>query len=261
MRMSSDAARELYPVVKPPTWSYFRDGFENASPVRSPAWRRVGLWAVDRLSGRLGDQWLRQTWEKNGRLPGGMALAIGHQAAYFELIELALWVEILCDCEGFADLLRSLKRDPREEVIPHLRLEFEVGALAAAAGYGVRFERPIADSTKTSDITIDLNKDESLLVEARVILQDDRAKAINRFTDRAFPGIQHICTEYDVECNGDLTEVLDDPELAELLENLKTHARLVVLWRVVIRVGVGGGGVGRQGRSSAGRWSSGRSSI
>lgn len=65
-------------------------------------------------------------------------------------------------------------------MVPHVRLELEAGALAAAAGYGVRFERPIADSTKTSDITIDLDKDESLLVEARVILQDHRASTEKR---------------------------------------------------------------------------------
>ncbi len=156
-----------------------------------------------------------------------MAWAVGHPAAYFELIELALWLEILCDREGFADLLRSLKRDPREDVVPHFRLELEVGALATAAGYGVRFERPIADSTKTSDITIDLDEGQSLLVEARVILQDDRAVAINRFTDHAFQSIQDICQQHEVECSGDLTEILNDLELAELLDNIATHAQLV----------------------------------
>jgi hypothetical protein len=234
--MSSEA--ELDPVsnIPPPSWSYFRDGFENASTVRSPAWRRVGLWAVDRLSERLTDGWPRRTWEKNGQLPGGMAWAVGHPAAFFELIELALWLEVLCDRGGFADLLRSLKRDPREDVVPHLRLELEVGALAAAAGYGVRFERPIAGSTKTSDITIDLSKDESLLVEARVILPDERTVAINRFTDHAFPGIQRICTEFGVECSGDLVEVLDDLKFAELLENVETHARLVSVGGVAPRL-------------------------
>jgi hypothetical protein len=156
-----------------------------------------------------------------------MELAIGHPAAYFELIELALWLEVLREREGFADVLRPLKQDPRQDVVPHVRLELEVGALAAAAGYGVRFEGPIAGSTKTSDVAINLNKDESLLVEARVILQDDRAVAINRFTDQAFLGIQHICSQYAVECSGDLTAVLDDPTLAELLDSVKTHARLV----------------------------------
>jgi hypothetical protein len=175
----------------------------------------------------LGDDWPTRTWEKNGRLPGGMALAIGHPAAYFELIELAIWLEVVSDCEGFADLLRSLKRDAREDVVPHLRLELEVGALAVAAGYGVRFERPVPDSSKTSDITIDLAEGESLLVEARVMLPDDRAVAVNRFTDRAFRSIEDLCQEYEVECSGDLTEVLDGPKLAELLETVETHARLV----------------------------------
>jgi len=167
------------PNIPPPTWAFFRDGFESAPPVRSEAWRQVGLWAVDRLSARLGDDWPTRTWEKNDQLPCGMALAIGHPVAYFELIAL----ELLCGCEGFADVCRSLKRDARDDVVPHLRLELEVGALAAAAGYGVRFERPIPDSSKTSDITIDLEGGQSLLVEARVILRDDRAAAINRFTD------------------------------------------------------------------------------
>lgn len=234
--MPSEAQRDPVSNVPSPSWSYFRDGFENASPLRSPAWRQVGVWAVDRLSTRLGDDWPCRTWEKSGQLPGGMALAVGHPAAYFELIELALWLEVLCDREGFADLARSLKRDPREDVVPHVRLELEVGALAAAAGYGVRFERPIADSTKTSDITIDFGTDESLLVEARVILQDDRAVAINRFTDRAFPAIQHICVEYNVECSGDLAEVLDGVELAELLDNVEAHARLVKVGGITPRL-------------------------
>jgi hypothetical protein len=225
--MPPDAQADPARNVPPPSWAYFRDGFENAGPVRSPAWRRVGLWAADRLSKRLGDDWPQRTWEKYGQLPGRMELAIGHPAAYFEFAELALWLEVLCDREGFADVIRPLKQDPRQDVVPHVRLELEVGALAAAAGYGVRFERPIADSTKTSDVAIDLDKDESLLVEARVVLQDDRAVAINRFTDRAFPGIQSICSQYAVECSGDLSEVLDDSKLAELLDNVETHARLV----------------------------------
>jgi hypothetical protein len=156
-----------------------------------------------------------------------MASAIGHPVAYFELIELALWLEVLCDCDGFADLCRPLKQDPREDVVPHLRLELEVRALAAAAGYGVHFERPIPYSTKTSDITIDL--DDTLLVEARVILQDKRTVASNSFTDEAFGGIQNICSRYDVDCSGYLTAILDDPELVELLDTVEAHARLVKL--------------------------------
>lgn len=184
-----------------------------------------------------------------------MALAIGHPAAYFELIELALWLEVLCDCEGFAHLRRSLKRDAREDVVPHLRLELEVGALAAAVGYGVRFERPIQGSVKTSDITIDLETGQSMLVEARVIFRDERAVAINRFTDQAFHGIQMICGEHEVECSGDITEVLDDPELAELLDSVETHARLARIGGVTPRLLLHGATlqITRRGSSSAKR--------
>ena len=237
--------------VSPPSWSYFRDGFEKAPSFRSTAWRQVGAWATDRLSTRLGDDWPRRTWEKYGQLPGGMELAIGHPAAYFEFVELALWLEVLCDREGFADVLRPLKRDPRQGVVPHLRLELEVGALAMDAGYGVRFERPVPDSSKTSDITIDLDKEESLLVAARVILQDDRAVAINRFTDQAFPGIQTICSQYQVDCSGDLSEVLDDSKLAELLDSIEAHARLVKVGGVTPRVILHGAALQVSGRGAA----------
>jgi hypothetical protein len=181
-----------------------------------------------------------------------MALAIGHPVAYFELIELALWLEVLSGCEGFADLLRSLKRDARDDVVPHLRLELEVGALAAAAGYGVRFERPIPDSSKNSDVTIDLDNGQSLLVETRVVLQDDRAVAINHFTDLAFRSIQDICQEYEVECSGHITEVLDDPRLAELLDTVESHARLVKVGFVTPRVSLHGANlrVGQPGTSA-----------
>lgn len=217
----------LRPELEPPTWSFFRESFHDAPPGRPAAWRIVGLWAVERLSERLGDDWPQRTYEKLGRLPCGMAWAGGHTVAYVEFIEPALWLELLSTCDGFARVRDALRRDPREEQIPHLRLQLEVGALAARAGYGVRFERTVPGSSKTSDITIDPEKGQSLLVEARVLLQDDRAVAINHFTDRAFRRIQTICREREVECSGDIAEVLHDPQLAELLDLVDGHARLV----------------------------------
>jgi hypothetical protein len=71
----------------------------------------VGVWAVERLAARLGSDWPERTWTKHGELPGGMALAIGHPVAYFELIELALWLELLDGCDGFADVCRPLKQE------------------------------------------------------------------------------------------------------------------------------------------------------
>src|SRR5665213_1046063 len=224
----SSRVPELPPGVPPPTWSYFRDAFEDA-PSRSAAWRTTGLWAVERLSKRLGDDWPERAWEKNGRLPGGMALAIGHPVAYVELLELAARSELLSDCEGFADVFRPLHRDPREDQLLHLRLELAVGALADQAGYGVRFERPIRGSSKHSDITIDLEDGQSLLVEARVLLPDARSVAINEFSERAFQDVHDVEWLHDVQCDGEFTEVLGDGKLSELLEALEVRVRLVKL--------------------------------
>jgi hypothetical protein len=181
-----------------------------------------------------------------------MAYAGSHTVAYAEFVELALRLELLCNHEGFAPVRDALKCDPREQQIPHLRLQLEVGALASKAEYGVRFERPIPDSSKISDITIDLNKDESLLVEAMVVLPDDRAVAINRFTDEAFQSIQMICGKHGVECSGDISEVLDEPKLAELLGTVETHAQMVKAGGVTPRLQMHGAQlqVSRRGSSA-----------
>jgi hypothetical protein len=213
--------------LPPPSWAYFRDSLEQAAPAQTAAWRKVGLWAVARLEGHLGKEWPERAWEKNGRLPSGMAYVAGHPDAYVAVVELALWLAILCDCEGFADVRRPLKRDAREDVVLHARLELEVGALAFAAGHIVQFERPVPHSSRTSDVCIGLENEQSLLVEARVLLQDQGSVAINSFTDRAFPAIQDICSVYSVDCSGDLSRVLEDADLADLLDVIERHARLV----------------------------------
>jgi hypothetical protein len=118
--------------VRAPRWEFFRELFQDAPRGRSDAWRQVGLWAVDHLSERLGDGWPERAWRKNGRLPAGMAWAGSHTVAYAERVELALRLELLSDCEGFARVRDPLKQVPREDQIPHIRLQLEVGALAAA---------------------------------------------------------------------------------------------------------------------------------
>lgn len=213
--------------IPPPGWSFFRESFENGPSGRPKAWRTVGCWAVDRLSERLGADWPERAYEKLGRLPAGMAWAGSHTAAYVELVELALRLELLCNCEGFARIRDSIKQDPREEQIPHLRLQLEVGALAQRAGYGVRFERPIDGGNKTSDVNIDLPDGQSLLVETRVLLLDEHSVAINRFTDRAFEKIHRVESLHDAQCDGELREVIDDEKLGEVVNAVEARARLV----------------------------------
>jgi hypothetical protein len=218
-----DPARD----IAPPSWWDFRDAFENPPADRSAARRQVGVWAADRLSERLGEEWPQRTFSALGQLPGGMKWAGIHMVTYAKFVELALWLELLCSCEGFARVRDALKQDPREEQILHLRLQLEVGALAASAGYRVQFERPIPDSLKKSDITIDLAEGKSLLVEAQVVLQDQSTVVINNFTDKAFRAIQDIRMTHEVDCSGDLKEVLNDTDLADLLDVIEKHARLV----------------------------------
>jgi hypothetical protein len=156
-----------------------------------------------------------------------MGYAISHTSAYFELVQLALWLELLSHLQGFADIRRTLRSDAREDVVPHVRLQLEVGALAVAAGHGVRFEPPVPDSARNSDISIELADEERFLVEARVLLPDRRTVTQNELSDRALTALQRLASRLDVDCAGDITRPLQDDELAELLERVSAHARLV----------------------------------
>jgi hypothetical protein len=213
--------------IPPPSWSFFREAFEKAPAGRSDAWRTAGLWAVERLRERLGDDWPERAWQQNRRLPCGMAWAGSHTVAYAELVELALQLELLCDCEGFARVRDTLQKDPREQHLYHSRLQLEIGALADRAGYAVRFERPIPGSSRSSDVTIDSSDGTALLVEARVLLPDNRTVAIDDFTERAFTYIHNLESHYGVRCDGEFTQILNSTELAELLDTVDTHCRLV----------------------------------
>jgi hypothetical protein len=155
-----------------------------------------------------------------------------HTVAYVELVQLALQLELLCDCVGAAPLRDALKQDPRDQQVPHLRLQLEVGALAARVGYGVRFERPIEGSKKKADVNIDLPGGESLVVEAAVVLPDERTVAIDRFSEQAFARVHEIEFVYDAHCTGEIIRVLDDDELADVLEAVDTSARLLAIGAV-----------------------------
>ena len=219
-------AQPEYRKDVPPTWDHFTQHFADAPGGYSDAWREVGVWAVERLREHLGRDWPARTFVRHGRLPGGMSYAITHRVAYFELVQLALWLEMLCGCEGFADIRRTLRADARDNVFPHVRLQLEVGALAAAAGHGVRFEPPVPNSQRNSDISIELADKQRLLVEARVLLPDRHTVTQNELTDRALTALQRTASRLDIDCAGDLTRPLQDSELAELLEHVSAHARL-----------------------------------
>ncbi len=212
-----------------PTRKYFTDCFDRVPYGRTDAWRTVGLWAVERLNAHLGAAWPATTFRRHGALPGGMAYAGAHSVAYFELVQLALWLELLSGVHGFASIRRTLRTDAREAVFPHLRLQLEVGALAVAAGHDVRFEPPIPGSERVGDVSVGLPEGQRILVEARVLMQDERTVAQNEQTDRALRALQRAASQLDVDCSGDLSRRLDDQELEEVLDQVRAHARLVQL--------------------------------
>ena len=194
---------------------------------RPSAWVEAGRWAIDRVSQMLGEGWPERVWEEHSDLPSGIAIASWHTVAYAELLELALRLQLLNDCPRFVPLRRALKTDAREEQVQHLRIQLEVAALALRDGYPVEFEPPIPGSEKRADLAVNLNGAEPLIVETRAVLPDSDMRTVNEFTDELFPKISWVTTPHGVQCSGTVSEVLDEHDSAELLDEIKVRARLV----------------------------------
>jgi hypothetical protein len=59
-----------------------------------------------------------------------------------------------------------------------------------------------------------------------VLLPDQRTVELNNFTDTAFRRVQQLCLKYGIDCAGDIEEILEEPQLDELLRSIEDHARL-----------------------------------
>lgn len=208
-----------------PSWRQLQGLFRSSQ--RSGAWRRVGEWALDKLSEQLGEHWPASVWAKYSRLPGGLAFASTHTVAYAELVELALRMELLRDSVRFVPLRRALQTDPREELVRHLRLQLEVGALALRDGYSSEFEPSIPGGERRGDLAIDLAGAGPAVIETRAVLPDAGAVAVSEFTDRLFPEINWIVSRHGASCHGTVSEILDRRASEELLAEIEARARLV----------------------------------
>lgn len=211
----------------PPDWDALIDGFTNAPPGRSDAWRTTGSWALERLREHLGEHWPRRTFERHRALPADIAWSATHVVACANMIELALRLMLLSGCDGFADARRPLLRDAREESYQHVCLQLEVGGLGISAGHDVRFEPPVPESKKNADVEIAVQGGERIVVETQVQLAAERARATDDFSAATFPRIQEAARRHGAVCGGDLGRVLSEDEAAELLEAVEAYARLL----------------------------------
>jgi hypothetical protein len=194
---------------------------------RPTSWKAVGLWAVDRLEERLGAEWPVTAWEKFGRLPAGISYSVSHTAAYVELVELALRLELCQFVNRFPSVQRTLASNPNEDEVQHLRLQLEVAALAKHAGHGIEFEPPVSFGPKRADIELSLPGRTPVLVETRVILMPGDMRAIQQFSDDVFIRLRTIASRYGLICEGEVGQLLDTEETDAFLADVDRHARLI----------------------------------
>ena len=182
------------------------------------------------LESQVEDEWLSRTIQKYLQentdyiLPSIVVLASSHTIALAELLELTLGLELLNPADGIDQLQTILDRDPSPGQLMHLRLQLEVGALAAHAGQHVTFELPSKEGSGPADVVMGLDV-EKVVVEAKAILLDDPTRVHHDSTDRLFERLHEFELRYQVECAGDFEEKLEGADLESFLLTAEVCAR------------------------------------
>jgi hypothetical protein len=133
------------------------------------------MWALDELERRMGNDWLERYWEASDHVPGEVDLGSTHVAAFGTLIELALRLDLLDGVSGAGKVQREMKVDRRDDRRRHCRLQLEVAALGARAGYTVAFEDKLKPGMPPSDVVLTRGPD-WLRVETFAIVQAKKAQ-------------------------------------------------------------------------------------
>jgi len=216
----------IFEHVPPLSWEILREMMVRGTG-RAESWVRAGLWALDVLRTRLGDDWPAEVARKN---PSGgapqLAWASGHVVAYAEVLELALRLELLGDVAGIAKVRRVLRTDPRPAQLLHSEMQLEVAGLALSSGMTPELEP--ASSQRPADVAFAID-DQRLVVETRAMLTSDDWRGENDWNDGVFERIRQIEMAHGIRCEGEISVFLDEHQIERLLREIETRARLVAM--------------------------------
>ncbi len=155
-------------------WTNVGECLDRAN--RSDAYDRAARWALETLQGRLGGNWLsRATAKGGGKAPFGLHLLGSHTLALVDALEWALRLELSDECNGSADFLRDLLRDPRPGRILHSRSQLTVAGLAQRLGWQVELE-PSGEGRAPGDLALS-GPSGPLLAEIRVLTQSSLGRS------------------------------------------------------------------------------------
>lgn len=192
----------------------------------SEAWRQTGAWAFHVLEAQLGEDWPETVCAKNptGGAPQ-LAWAAGHVAAYAQMLELALRLDLLKHVGGYAKVRRVLRSDPRPPQLTHCEIQLETAGLALRSGLSPELE-PAPLGERPADIAMRI-EGQPVVVEARAILTSDDRRDENARTEEVFERVHRIESKHGVRCEGEISVRLDGKDTEVLLDAIETRARLV----------------------------------
>jgi hypothetical protein len=211
--------------VPPLSWDVLHSMMASSNGW-SEAWRQTGDWALDVLEGQLGPDWPELVRNKNptGGAPM-LAWAAGHVSAYVSLVELALRLDLLKGCPGFAKARTAIRSDPRPGQLVASEMQLEVAGLALRIGCNPTLE-PSHEGCRPADIAFETKTGE-YIVEARAVLTSAAWEGGSEWTDALFEDIRQVESRYAVRCEGEVSRVLNDDARKLLLEAIETRAQLV----------------------------------
>lgn len=119
---------------------------------RHDAYTNAGFWALEMLHRRLGEDWLPRAVSRSGdAFPLALDRLGSHTLALAEALEWAIRLELSADWDGYADVLRDLRRDPRTARLLHTRAQLTVATVASRLGWAVKLE-PSREKRRPADL-------------------------------------------------------------------------------------------------------------
>ena len=161
------------PESVPPGWTDVAALLARAD--RHDAYARAGFWALEMLHERLGEDWLpRAVSKSDGSFPLALDLLGSHTLALAEALEWAIQLELSTDCDGWADVLRDLRRDPRTARLLHTRAQITVAGVASRLGWAAKLE-PSRENRRPADVAFSAPTG-TVSVEIRVLTHSVSAR-------------------------------------------------------------------------------------
>jgi hypothetical protein len=191
------------------------------------ATRDVGVWALNVLERELGKSWPEDAYQRTGAVPSIVMMGPTHAQVYGELIELALRLQLLGKRPRFVAVRNGLRRDHRDAWRLHSRVQLEVAGLALQEGLAVAFEPTGQSGAPPADLSL-VGPAGPMLIEARVLLKDDVARAADAFWDVLFFRLLALEATHNVKVSGELLAPLEGAQLDSWLAAIETAASEVV---------------------------------